>query len=331
MSHNYIDFARIKLQNRVKRLASANPKSFHTVLQQTWDFLQSNEITKGILDDLERRCATLEGQAERVLRGQGEGSMSENDYLGICLWVTKKCVLSPTRWSEFEIGRFLTTKSEAEDVINAFRIEYIAPLLTYVDEQIDESRVILALLRRYKHRCEWFRGPDLLSKCESNTRQGEGFLAVDLYEYLYDQGVQFHIEPRSASGRIDLVSWQIGADRLVADVKLFNPNRGQDCRYLIKGFRQIYDYVRDYNETVGYLIIFKTCAEDLSIPTALQQTATPFVTHNNKSIFFVIIDIWQYAQSASKRSKVKSYEITPKELVEFIALAEARGSPEATN
>jgi len=45
--------------------------------------------------------------------------------------------------------------------------------------------------------------------------------AYDLYEYLHDQGIQFHIEPESASGRVDLISAQSGKDRLMADAKNF--------------------------------------------------------------------------------------------------------------
>ena len=97
----------------------------------------------------------------------------------------------------------------------------------------------LSLLKKYKHRCGWFHRSELLVKCQTKTRKGEESLAYDLYAYLHDQGIQFHIEPQSDSGRIDMISAQIGNDRLVAEAKIFSPSRGQGVAYIVKGFRQI--------------------------------------------------------------------------------------------
>ena len=178
--------------------------------------------------------------------------------------------------------------------------------------------MMLALLRKYKHRCEWFRRRDLLHKWRAKTRQGEKALLDDLCEYLHDQGVEFHIESKSASGRIDLISAQSGPDRLAADAKIFNPQGGQNAAYLARGFRQVYDYCNDFNEPIGYLVIFKTCKQGLSITGAHQELAVPFITHNNKTIFLLIIDIFYYRQSASKRGKVKAHKITPEQLVKSL-------------
>src|SRR5262249_45531232 len=131
-------------------------------------------------------------------------------------------------------------------------------------------------------------------------------------------GIPFHIEPLSDSGRVDLISAQSGKDRLVADTKIFEPERGLDSRHIVKGFRQVYDYTKDYNEPFGYLVIFKTCESDLDISTANQESGFPFITHNNKTIFLVIIDICDYAESASKRGKLKAYELTVEQFIEAI-------------
>jgi hypothetical protein len=206
-------------------------------------------------------------------------------------------------------------QSKNDDVIEAFRLTYVEPLFDYIDEQLDDKRMTLVLLKKYKQRCEWFRRDELLAACVADTRQGEKTLAYDLYEYLHDQGIQFHIEPQSASGRIDLISAQTGKDRLVADAKIFNPESSHDRSYIMDGFRQVYDYTKDYNESFGYLVVFKTCAEDLSISTPKQESGVPFITHNNKSIFIVVIDIFDYPESASKRGKLNAYEITPEQFI----------------
>jgi hypothetical protein len=177
----------------------------------------------------------------------------------------------------------------------------------------------LSLLRKYKHRCEWFRRAQLFDQGKADTKRGEKVLSYDLYEYLHDQGLQFHIEPQSESGRIDLISAQSSKDRLVADAKIFNPEGGQNPSYIIKGFRQVYDYTKDFNEPFGYLVIFKTCEQDLSIPTQNQESTIPFITHNNKTIFIIVIDIFPYDESASKRGKLKAHEILPAQFVESLA------------
>jgi hypothetical protein len=227
-------------------------------------------------------------------------------------------VLSGRPDVEIQVGHCLSHSGKHDDAIEAFRLAYIEPLFDYIDEQIDDKRMVLVLLKKFKHRCEWFRRAGMFTRFKEDTGQGEKLLARDLYEYLHDQGLQFHVEPESASGRIDLISAQTGKDRLVADAKLFNPERGQDRGYIIKGFRQVYDYTKDFNESFGYLVIFKTCEQDLAISTQHQESSVPFIIHNNKTIFLVVIDIFDYPESASKRGKLQAYEITPQQFVESL-------------
>lgn len=40
--------------------------------------------------------------------------------------------------------------------LEAFKEKYIEPFYFYVDEQIDNQRVVLSFTLRYKHRSEWF-------------------------------------------------------------------------------------------------------------------------------------------------------------------------------
>ena len=321
MDSEYIQFVRYKLQKRLKRLNTVSHESFRGALIQTWTFLQSNDITKGILDDLERRVPSAKADGEYVT-SQNVGMVGdtelEND--AICYWVVKLCATIPfNKRSVEEHGNlFLDQLVNLSSQLEPFRQEYIEPLFDYIDEQIDDKRMTLVLLKKFKHRCEWFHRAELLARFKDDTGQGEKMLANSLYEYLHDQGVQFHIEPQSASGRIDLISAQSGRDRLVADAKLFNPERGQDRGYITKGFRQVYEYTKDFSEPFGYLVIFKTCEQDLSIPTQYQESSIPLVTHNNKTIFLVVIDIFDYPEPASKRGKLQAYEITPQQFVESL-------------
>jgi hypothetical protein len=109
---------------------------------------------------------------------------------------------------------------------------------------------------------------------------------MHLYEHLHDQGLEFSIEPASASGEADLVSAQNSDDPLIADAKIFDTNKSKGKGYLVKAFQQIYRYTVDYTKPFGYLIIFKTCEEDLRLALTNSEQLTPSVTYNNKTIFF---------------------------------------------
>lgn len=319
MDSEYIQQIRYKLQKRLKRLNTADFNTFHWTLLQTWGFLQEHDVIQGILEDLERRFANCEQSAARIMAGEAMVGDSESENNAICYWVIKKCAQSTEVNVELQLAVRICRPDKYDEGIEWFRQNYVEPLFDYIDEQIDDKRMTLSLLKKYKHRCEWFRGAELLAKCTTDTRRGEKLLAYDLYEYLHDQGIAFHIEPESVAGRVDLISAQSGRDRLLADAKIFNPDGGQTVSYLAKGFRQIYDYAKTYNEPFGYLVIFKTCEQELCIQTPQQEQAMPFMTHNNKTIFLVVIDLFQYGASASKRGKLKAQEVTQEQFVEFVS------------
>ncbi len=173
------------------------------------------------------------------------------------------------------------------------------------------------MLTRYKHKCEWFQRRTLFDLWNDNSSKGEKNLALHLYEYLHDQGLDFMIEPSSISGEVDLIVDQRGEERLVADAKIFNgSDRGKS--YISKGFRQVYQYLLDYNQSIGYLIIYKVCEQDLYISLPYKSQLLPFSIYNCKAIFFLVIDLFPYDSSASKRGALKSIEITEDDLIKVL-------------
>ena len=227
------------------------------------------------------------------------------------------------QWNKTKIKKFrdcwygTMEQRRAEYFVETF----VEPLFDYIDEQIDDHRTTLALLRKYKHRVEWFFRNELRKRFEADTRKGEKILAMDLYAYLHDQGLDFSIEPSSISGEADLISAQTGTERLVADVKIFDPERSKGISYICSGFNQVYQYTKDYNAPFGFLVIFKTCREDLAVCARGQDSSVPYFTHNNKTIFILVIDIFDYPESASKRGHLKSHELLEADLIRTIEAA----------
>ena len=192
-----------------------------------------------------------------------------------------------------------------QDSLQLVRQLFLEPFYEYVDEHIDDQQAILYFLRKYKHRCEWFRREQIHKLAADETRKAESSLAFDLYEYLHDQGIDFSIEPKSASGQPDLVTEQVGDDKVVADAKVFWPDKSKGKTYIISGFNQVYTYLRDYNEPFGYLVIFKMCEDDLKFMVPPTTSMFPSLSHNNKTVFFVIVDICEYEGTASKRGAIE--------------------------
>ncbi len=314
MDELYIQNLRYKLQKRVRKLNSTGFEVFHNLLKQFWGFLTNYEIFVGILDDLEHRCQTAKEDADKIVDDQ-ESLLGENELesAAISYFVIKKCVESDNLHIEHTIGRrYGVGTRQHDEALEYFKDIFLETLYEYIDEHLDDQRAILALLRRYKQKCEWFQRDKLLKIWENDTRRGEKNLALHLYEYLHDQGLQLMIEPWSISGEVDLIAAQDTDDPLIADAKVFTAEKGKSD--VARWFNQIYIYTCDYNKPFGYLIIFKTCERDLRLALTNQTQPTPFAIYNNKTVFLLTIDICLHGESASKRDVLKTIEITEDDL-----------------
>lgn len=272
----------------------------------------------GILEDLERQCPSIEEEARQIVSLRKAPRFStEIEAAAASYFVVKQCVESEVKGIETKIGdNYISGQG-----IAYFRMVFLEPLYDYLDEQLDDQRLILALLKRYKHKCEWFQREQLFDGWNKNKRDGEKRLALHLYEFLYDQGLDFAIEPWSISGRADLVAAQTSDDPLIADAKIWAS--GTSKTYIAKGFKQIYTYTVDFDEPFGYLIVFNVSGQDLRFTLSRSEQRTPFVVHNNKTIFILTIDISPYDKSASKRSTLKPKEIVEDFLISSIKAEEA--------
>jgi len=82
--------------------------------------------------------------------------------------------------SEMRFGYAVTQQGEYNACIKTFHESYIEPLHDYIDEQIDDKGAVLASLRRYQRRVEWFHRDRLHRVWDDDTGNGEKALALDL-------------------------------------------------------------------------------------------------------------------------------------------------------
>lgn len=315
MDPQFIQNLRYRLQRRFRRLNSVEAAYFGFSLRQVWPFVRKSTIFMAILEPVLRHRSDLEESAAKVVEGQTLHGEDELETVGIAFHVLDKVVSAedPQR-TAVNIGCHIHRGGDASEMIDAFRELFVEPLYEYLDEQLDGQRAVCALLVKYKHRSEWFTRSELQAVLQDSTR-GEKLLAMDLYRYLHDQGMEFHIEPRSASGEIDLLADQAGEERLALDAKIFNPEKGKGKAYLISGFNQVYTYARDYNESAAYLAIYQTSPTEPRFTFARSDSIFPYIEHNGKIIYFVLIDICEYEASASKRGQSRVIEITERDLI----------------
>jgi hypothetical protein len=125
----------------------------------------------------------------------------------------------------------------------------------------------------------------------------------------------------TSSGEADLVAAQTEEEPLIADAKIFNPEKGKGRSYLADRFHQVYTYTQDHNQPIGYLVIFNVTEDKLNFALSDVAQSTPYVTHNGKTIFFLEVDIYSYERSASQHGKLNTHEITKDYLIREAELA----------
>lgn len=331
MDSHLIQRYRYKLQNRFRRVKAADVNVFHWSLCQFWEFLNSKEIFRDILAILEKEYNRVTNENENFkleVEGVIDNTLNSGKIIGYELElhgviagyrVVKSCVqlglLDGQHIRELNIGRRYTrfTKgADNNDAVNSFIDNFVEPLFEYIDEQLDDQNMLLSLLIKYKNITEWFEREKLRNLWKNDTSKGEEKLALDLYKFLYSQGLEFHVEPKSSVGRIDLISEQSGDERLLVDAKVFNRNK---C-HIIGGFNQIYTYALNYNQAYGCLVVYNVTEQPLAFDFKSPDDRNySHLFFNNKSIFAIIIDIGDLPP-ASQRGKLKACVISEAEIVE---------------
>jgi hypothetical protein len=305
---------RYKLQKRVQRLQTVGADGLSLELVRFFAFFDSNSTLRACAAGL---CAkyphTDEELNAAMQRLQLIEGLTEGESAAIGLAVLRKTAIPDNRRMSF-MNCVEQTASPGK-MLDRFRERYLEPFYEYIDEHIEDRNVVLAELVRFKHLAEWFRREQLWNSWKSDSRSGERTLAFAVYEFLYEQGIDFHIEPASASGEADMVSTQHSPDPLVADVKIFDPATSRGSSYIKLGFHQVYRYLHDSNQPIGCLVVFKGTEKQLevSVATTLAEEV-PYFTLGDRTIFLVQIDISPYEEPASKRSAPEREIISEVEL-----------------
>jgi hypothetical protein len=308
---------RVKLRTRRSNIASCGYEDFLPLTKQFFAFLDGNSILTAVIAELLARNQKSVAEVQTFLaRRQQQGgrvygtTAEEAATIGYVSW---RGFSNQTRLDGFLSSSTLGFGS-MEKSIEAYKDWYVEPLFDYLDETLDDANVVLAMLIRYKQKVEWYRRTEVLGLYEGDTSRGEKNVKQHMFEFLFDQGLPFHVEPVAASGEPDVVSLYDSQHHFIGEVKIFDAeSRGKT--YIKKAFYQAYRYCLDYNEPLAYLIVFNVSKRQLRVELTSDSEGVPRFEYNHKTIFLVVIDIHEHEGTASTLGIAETVTITLTELV----------------
>lgn len=324
---------RYLLQARVRRAKTCPRNLFAAACAQLLAWVRGHPLLGVIAHEL----SSLPGEhksvletADRYLADRGGRlvltsyhAQSIEEHAAFSLGVIERVASAAKHADDLSIIRTMAyiasgQNAKLDDQVELIRDIAVDGLYEFLDERVDARNAMLGLLLKYKQRCEWFhheRLRALATEGVERRRPGEESLAVDLQEYVFDQGVEFSIEPSSVSGEADLILRDTDGSHIVLDAK-YIPRGATASDYRKKvgrGFHQVARYCADYNEQVGYLVVF---IDDVRVPRIASDTSDGFsyVTLHGRQIYFVTISI-AHRPTASVAGKAEEVVIDPADII----------------
>jgi hypothetical protein len=181
---------RYKLQKRVRRLQTVNPETLNLELIRFFDFFDSNPTLRATAAELSGQFPSIGEEFDTAIQknimieGSTEG---ENAALGLV--VLQKVAIPDDPHISFM--RYVESRGTLAEMLDRFRERFLDPFYEYIDEHIEDRNIVLAELVRFKHLAEWFRREQLWDRWTRDSRTREKGLALALYEFLYEQGIDF--------------------------------------------------------------------------------------------------------------------------------------------
>jgi len=302
------------MQVKKDRLFKVEFGGFNDELKLFFDFLRTTPLLNGLLQELHTNMPSFDEWYKKMSEKRGIcWPPTEEERVRLCLAFLEHCINS-NEDEAFQITcntGGLSTHSRG----NSFFLEqFFMPFYEYLDGRIEERSSTLYLIEKFKLRYQWFERSRLHDLYERDTKHGESVLDKELRKFLFDNGVDYPFStPASDSGRADIIASLHTADPLVIEVKVFDgESRGRS--YIRQGFRQVCEYMTDYNKTVGYLVIFNVSDKELRLEL-LSTELPPRIHFGDKTVFIETVDIFHDILPASERPRLELYEIKEKELV----------------
>lgn len=337
MDQQLVQRTRYILRSRLRRTQSCPIALFPSACQHLVDWLNHHPLFRALIEGLERQTGDA---IEQVKKMESElttelthssydpgfySAKTTEEHAAVC-WLIVRAVARTFSMSEshrhFIIRNFceyLTGEDlfEIDKAVEPIRDVAVDGLYEYLDEKLDTRNIIYGILLKYKQRSEWFHRARLRQLADDGLegKKGERGLAVDLQEYVFDQQIEFVIEPSSSSGEADLLLRDPEGRYLILDAKYIpvDASRSLMVEKLAAGFHQVYRYCEDFNEPEGFLISFHRSI--LRVTPELEETdGISYLKLGGKIIYYLAVHISD-EPSASRSGKAEDVYISRDELV----------------
>lgn len=338
-----IDRSRRLLAGRVQWAKTCPLNLFRSACVRLMAWIEAHPVLNGIVQNLTPTAIEIRDEhllpiieAAKTRRGYPDPAapivVANNDvyHAALCYVVVEAVARSEFDDSTVEklfldwLGWLLTGEVELVDPekpIACIRDVAISGLHQFLDERLDARNAMMAVLLKYKHRSEWFRRRRLREVAANGLEArapGERSLAVDLQEYIFDQGVEFSIEPTSASGEADLILREVDGRHVVIDAKFIPDGASPSAvkKKLASGFHQVARYCDDFQEPAGFLVVY---LGDLRTPrlSLTEQDGFRFLLVKGKLIYYLPISIAD-SGSASRSGQASEIDVPSEDLLKII-------------
>jgi hypothetical protein len=303
---------RVRLRERRNRLYKTDYQAYNNELELMLKWMRGQPYIRALLDEVDAaEIDAAEWAAELRAQHNLDFPDTEAKRAKVCLYLAEH--------GDGNHMRVISGDSNYNAAFRDFTEIIIDPLVSYLEDRIEEGSAVLGILLRYQRWVEWFRRGELYDRYEADTKRGEASLDEHLREYLLTNGIDFPFsQPESPSGKADVVAGLGTADPLALEVKLFLPAADKNDAYIRQGFAQAYRYASDYGLAAGYLVVFNLTDAPLVFETTTKRPGSPpFVHVGDKTIF--LISVWTHPDvpSASRRKSLERHAIDEPYLLDY--------------
>lgn len=350
MNLQAIEQTKVALHTHFHRLMETNHRTFAPVCQQVLNWLTSHPILNSLILHLEKIEGSQHDEIQLILDypDVGEGryfyisvhgnnpNEGEPHFIGYnvetveqhasACYLILRAVTSYNATTYAMLTTYITQMEywPAEDKINIIIDELkkhaVLSLYKYLVSQIESLNAVNGILGKYKSSVEWFQKTKVRDIANNGLdgKDGERALALHLQQYIFDQGIEYVIEPSSNSGEVDLLLRDANKNYLIIDTKYIKKGSQPSSitKKIADGLNQVARYCNDYNQYEGHLAVYVD--DDISLQIEmLKADGNQYFKIGNHIIYYTEMNIAD-RPSASKSGKAKQIIITEDELHSLI-------------
>ena len=317
----YLRNLRVRLQERRHRLYKTDFRTYEAELRYFLQFLDENNYIRSLLATLDANTSVDFEQWTTELRNMRELKFPQDEEgrAKVCYWILRRCVDDKHDDNTLGWARHFSLETKFDAMLRDLTEAVVDPFINFLHDQIDDGGNVLYLIERFKLKAEWFRRKELYHLYREDTSVGEASLDLELRASLFEGGIDYPFsQPSSPSGKADIVALLGSDDPLVLEVKVFDPRKSKGKSHLRQGLHQVLRYANDYNQSLGYLVIFNCSERQLVVSSeeAPKAEFPPRITYDGKTFFVVPVNIHPDTASASKQKPASRLVIDYRELVD---------------